>query len=86
MAEAGLPGLEAGTWTALLAPAGTPPDITIRLNRELTNILRAPDVRDRLAAQGFDVRTTTLAEIAAYLHSEIVKWGKVVKATGARID
>lgn len=86
MAEAGLPGLEAGTWTALLAPAGTPPDITIRLNRELTNILRAPDVRDRLAAQGFDVRTTTPAEIAAYLHSEIVKWGKVVKATGARID
>lgn len=86
MAEAGLPGFEAGTWTALLAPAGTSPDIITRLNRELTNIARASDVRDRLAAQGFDARASTAAEFAAYLHSEIVKWGKVIKATGIRVD
>ncbi len=86
MAEAGLPGFEAGTWTALLAPEGTSPDIISRLNRELANIVRAPDVRDRLAAQGFDALTGTPAEFAAYLHSEIVKWGKVIKATGIRVD
>ena len=86
MAEAGLPGFEAGTWTALLAPAGTPPDIVIRLNRELTTIVRAPDVRERLAAQGFDAVSSTPAEIAAYLRSEIAKWAKVVKATGVRVD
>ena len=86
MAEAGLPGFEAGTWTALLAPAGTSSDIVNRLNRELVNIVRMPDVRDRLAAQGFDALSTTPAEFAAYLRSEIAKWGKVVKATGVRID
>jgi tripartite-type tricarboxylate transporter receptor subunit TctC len=86
MAEAGLPGFEAGTWTALLAPAGTAPDIITRLNRELANIVRAPDVRDRLAAQGFDALSSTPAEFAAYLRSEIAKWGKVVKATGVRVD
>ncbi|MBI2293370.1 MAG: tripartite tricarboxylate transporter substrate binding protein, partial [Betaproteobacteria bacterium] len=86
MAEAGLPGFEAGTWTALLAPAGTSPNIITRLNRELANIVRAPDVRDRLAAQGFDARASTPAEFAAYLHSEIAKWGKVIKATGMRVD
>lgn len=86
MAEAGVPGFEAGTWTALLAPAGTPPDIVIRLNRELTTIVRAPDVRERLAAQGFDAVSSTPAEIAAYLRSEIAKWAKVVKATGVRVD
>ncbi len=86
MAEAGLPGFEAGTWTALLAPAGTPPDIVIRLNRELTTIVRAPDVRERLAAQGFDAVSSTPAEIAAYLRSETAKWAKVVKATGVRVD
>ena len=86
MAEAGLPGYEAGTWTALLAPAGTSSDIVNRLNRELVNIVRLPDVRDRLAAQGFDVLSTTPAEFAAYLRSEIAKWSKVVKATGVRVD
>ena len=70
----------------MLAPAGTPPDIVIRLNRELTTIVRAPDVRERLAAQGFDAVSSTPAEIAAYLRSEIAKWAKVVKATGVRVD
>ena len=86
MAEAGLPGYEAGTWTALLSPAGTPPDIVTRVNRELVAIARLPDVRDRLAAQGFDARALTPAEFAAYLRAEIAKWAKVVKATGVRID
>ncbi len=86
MAEAGLPGFEAGTWTAFLSPAGTSPDIVTRLNRELAATARLPEVRDRLAAQGFDARTLTPAEFAAYLRAEIAKWAKVVKATGVRVD
>ncbi len=86
MAEAGLPGFEAGTWTAFLSPAGTSPDIVTRVNRELVAIARLPEVRDRLATQGFDARTTTPAEFAAYLRTEIAKWAKVVKATGVRVD
>ena len=86
MAEAGLPGYEAGTWTALLTPAGTSVEIISRVNRELVTIARLPEVRERLATQGFDARTTTPTEFAAYLRAEIAKWAKVVKATGVRID
>lgn len=86
MAEAGLPGFEAGTWTGMLAPAGTAVDIVTRINRELVNIARLPDVRERLAAQGFDALTTTPAEFAVYLRAEMAKWAKVVKATGIRLD
>lgn len=86
IAESGLPGYEAGTWTAFVSPAGTSPDIVARINRELAAIARLPEVRDRLAAQGFDVRSTTPSEFAAYLRAEIAKWAKVVKATGVRVD
>ena len=86
IAESGLPGYEAGTWTALVSPAGTSPNIVSRINRELAAIARLPEVRDRLAAQGFDARSTTPAEFAAFLRAEIAKWAKVVKATGVRVD
>ena len=86
IAESGLPGYEAGTWTALLSPAGTSPDIVTRVNRELVATARLPEVRERLAAQGFDARTLTPAEFTAYLRAEIAKWAKVVKATGVRVD
>ena len=86
MAESGLPGYEAGTWTAFITPAGTSPDIIVRINRELAAIARLPEVRDRLAVQGFDARSQPPAEFAAYLRAEIAKWAKVVKATGVRVD
>jgi tripartite-type tricarboxylate transporter receptor subunit TctC len=86
IAESGLPGYEAGTWTAFMSPAGTAPDIVARINRELVAIARLPEVRDRLALQGFDARATTPPEFAAYLRAEIAKWAKVVKATGVRVD
>ena len=86
MAEAGLPGFEAGTWTAMLAPAGTSAEIVARVNRELTAIARLPAVRERLAAQGFDAQTNTPAEFSVYLRAEIAKWAKVVKAIGVRLD
>ena len=86
MAEAGLPGFDASTWTGLLAPAGTSRDIVARLNRDITASVRMPEVRERLAEQGFDVLSGTPAEFGAYLRAEIAKWGRVVKATGARVD
>ena len=86
MAESGLPGYEAITWSGLVAPAGTAPEIVNRLNRELVGALAMPDVRSQLAAQKFDPMPSTPAEFAAYLKAEIAKWSKTVRAVGARVD
>jgi len=83
IAESGVPGYEAATWYGLLAPAGTPKAIVDRLHAEIVKIL-ATDTRQRLAAQGFEPAGTTPAEFAGYIKSEIVKWGKVIKAAGIR--
>jgi tripartite-type tricarboxylate transporter receptor subunit TctC len=83
IAESGVAGYEAATWYGLLAPAGTPKAIVDRLHAEIVKIL-ATDTRQRLAAQGFEPAGTTPAEFAGYIKSEIVKWGKVIKAAGIR--
>jgi tripartite-type tricarboxylate transporter receptor subunit TctC len=79
MTEAGLPGFEAVGLAAILAPAGTPPEIVNKLNREIGAILRTPEVRDQFVAMGLDVVADTPAQFAAYLDSESKKWGKVIK-------
>lgn len=85
-AEAGLGGYEIENWYGLLAPAGTPRAIVERLNRETVKALQSPDMKERLMSQGFEIRTSTPEEFAAYLKTEVVKWGKVVKASGAKVD
>jgi tripartite-type tricarboxylate transporter receptor subunit TctC len=82
IAESGLPGYSAITWYGLLAPKGTPRDIVQRLNREINEILKQPATRELLLAQGFEPAGNTPAEFAAFISSEIVKWGRVVKAAG----
>lgn len=79
VAQAALPGYEVTSWYGLLAPAGTPPDIVMRLNTETVIAMRAPDMKERLAAEGADPMTSTAAEFAALLKTEITKWAKVVK-------
>jgi tripartite-type tricarboxylate transporter receptor subunit TctC len=84
--EAGLKGFELSTWFGLMAPAGTPREIVSRLHAESVRILKARDARERLEAAGLDVIGTTPDEFAAYIRTEIEKWGKAVKLTGARAD
>jgi tripartite-type tricarboxylate transporter receptor subunit TctC len=86
VAEAGLPGYAAGSWYGLVAPAGTPRDIIARLHAETLKVLRLPEVKERLDATGFEVLTSTPEEYAAFTRSEIEKWAKVVRASGARAD
>ena len=85
-AEAGFSGAEATSWTGLLAPAGTAAKIIDRLNTELRTILQSPDIRAKLLADGAEPAAGTSAAFAAYIKSELDKWGKVVRATGARAD
>jgi tripartite-type tricarboxylate transporter receptor subunit TctC len=86
MAEAGIPDQEAETINGLLAPAGTPSDIIARINRDTIAALSLPDVKERLAALGFDPAVTTPAEFGARIRSEIAKWDKVVRAANIRIE
>ncbi len=77
IAASGLPGYDASAWYGVLAPARVPADIVARLNREINAILRTPDVREKLAAQGADVAGSTPEEFAAILRRDLQKWAKV---------
>jgi len=86
MVEAGVPGFEFSTWYAVLVPAGTPKPVVQRLNTELTRISKLPDIAEKFSTQGLDPLSSTPEAFGEYLKSEVDKWGKVVKATGARAE
>ncbi|GGC44056.1 hypothetical protein GCM10011504_23040 [Siccirubricoccus deserti] len=86
VAEAGLPGYDAYTWNALVAPAGTPPAAVARLNAEVGRILAAPALRTQLEAQGAVPGGGSAAEMARFLDSEISKWAEVIRAGGIKPD
>jgi len=86
MEEAGVRGYEFSTWYGLLVPAGTPQPITARLNAEMTKILSSDATKEQFRVQGLEATSTSPAEFGSYLRSEVDKWGKVVKASGARPD
>ena len=81
-----LPGFEALQWFGILMPAGTPPDIVAKLNAETVKILRLPEVRERFQAMGIEIAGNSPEQFAAFMRSETAKWGKIVKASGAKID
>ncbi len=85
--EAGnLKGFDASSWFGLVAPAGTPPEVVNRIQQEVTKALASPAVKERLVAQGAILGGNTPAQFAAFIDSEIKKWGPVVKASGAKVD
>ena len=86
VAESGLPGYSVNTWYGMLAPAGTARSVVIALNKELMNIMRSPDIRERLTSQSVDTVTSTPEEFAAHIRTEVVKWRKAVKASGATAE
>jgi len=89
MDEAGVAGYnEAGSdlWFGIVGPAGIPRPIVQKLNQKLIEALRSPDMRQRVRIQAFDLWTSTPEEFTAVLKSDHAKWGKIVRAAGARID
>ena len=85
-AESGFPGLEDYTWIAFFFPAGTPAPIVQKTNETLNAVTQSAEFRERMAAVAFDPMGGSLQDAANYVKTEIVKWGKVVKATGATSD
>jgi tripartite-type tricarboxylate transporter receptor subunit TctC len=86
VAEAGVPGYEVSTWFALFGPAGTPEPVVQRLNREFAAALADHDTRDKLLSQGFTLNGGSPQELGALVRSELVKWAKVVKESGAKAE
>jgi tripartite-type tricarboxylate transporter receptor subunit TctC len=84
--EQGYKGFEAVGWIGIAAPAKTPPAILDKLNAEMNAILDKPDVRERLATLAFTPAGDSRAQFTAYIKSEIAKWGKAVKDSGAKAE
>ncbi|UUX97246.1 tripartite tricarboxylate transporter substrate binding protein [Aquabacterium sp. J223] len=82
VAESGFPDFEDYTWTGLFGPAGLPAEIVATLNAAANEVLRQPDLSEKLAAAGLERTGGTPAEFAAYLQREVAKWGRIVKETG----
>ena len=86
VAESGLKGYESSQWYGMLAPAGTAEDILNGLNSQLAATMRSQEMKQRLAADGVVPVGSTRGEFAAHIKSEIAKWARVIKQSGARID
>jgi tripartite-type tricarboxylate transporter receptor subunit TctC len=86
IAESGVPGYELVTWTGIAAPAGTPRDIVMRLNRDLVRTLELPDVREKLMAQGSEVTPSTPEQYARLIAADTVRLGRVARTAKMRLD
>ena len=86
MQEAGVAGYDASVWLALLAPAGTPREIVMKLNAEIARLMASPETVKALADAGVEVAPSSPEVMAAYMQQELERWGKVVKETGVKLE
>ena len=86
LAELGYPNVEAELWYGMLAPAGTPHDIVIRVNADMTKALALPEVRSALAAQGMEVAPSSPEDMAALMRRDAARWASVVKQAGIKAE
>ena len=86
LSEAGLPGFEAVSWFALFAAPGTPKPVADKLSTQVAEVLKLPDVAKKLSDLGLEPVGSTPDELARYQQTEIAKWAKVVKESGATVE
>ena len=80
------PGLEAVNWYGMVVPAGTPRDVILRLNREITKVLEMPDIKEKLVSQGIDPAANSPEEFGEFMKSEAAKWARVIRAANIKPD
>jgi tripartite-type tricarboxylate transporter receptor subunit TctC len=85
-AELGMPSLVITSWTGLMVPSSTPKEIVARINAEVVNVLKQPDVAERVREQGFDVVANSPTEAQAFMASEVARWGKLVREANIKAD
>ena len=86
IADTGLPGFDALNWYPMMAPGGTPKEIITRLNAEAIRALAAPEVREKLLAQGLVPTPMTPEQLGRFIRNDLERWSKVVKAASIRLD
>lgn len=86
IASQGLPGFNVSAWFGMAAPAGAAPAVVDLLNREIAAVMRLPSVREKLEAQGMEILGGSPAEFAAFIRAETERWGRIVKASGAKAN
>jgi len=86
IAESGIPGFDVSVWYGIVAPAGTPQEIVTRLSTQIVQILKLPDVRERIVSTGSTIVGSTPEQFAAVIASEVTKWAKVVRESGATAE
>jgi len=84
--ESGVPGYDVSVWFGVLAPAGTPRDIVMRLNSDIVKIIATPDVTDKFVKQGVEPRTGTPEQFGDLIKSEVPRWAKVIRDAGIKAD
>ncbi|MGZ9014632.1 MAG: Bug family tripartite tricarboxylate transporter substrate binding protein, partial [Burkholderiales bacterium] len=82
----GIPNYDVGSWYGLSVPAGTSKDVITRLHAETIKLLGLADVKQRLDASGFEVITSTPEQYGEFVRTEVERWAKVVKMSGAKAD
>ena len=86
VSEAGVPGFQSGSWQGLLTTAGTPKDVVAKLNTVVVQVLNSPELKERMAAQGADVVGDSSEQFGAFLRDEKVRWAKIVKDAGVKVE
>jgi tripartite-type tricarboxylate transporter receptor subunit TctC len=86
LAESGFPGFDTSLWFGLLAPAATPRDVLAKIHDDVIQVLKLPDVRERIAAQGAEIVGDTPAEFAAFISGESAKYAKIIKQAGVKLE
>jgi len=86
VAESGVPGYEVVIWQSIVVPAGTPREVIVKLNAELTRIMKLAETRERLSATGLEPATSTPEELASFIRSESAKWGKIIRDIGMKVE
>ncbi|MGZ5167440.1 MAG: Bug family tripartite tricarboxylate transporter substrate binding protein [Burkholderiales bacterium] len=86
ISESGLPGYEVTNWYGVMMPAGVPKDVLTKIHGDLVKVLKMPDVQQRFQSEGGDTTSNTPEQFAAFIKTEIAKWGKAVRESGAKVD
>jgi tripartite-type tricarboxylate transporter receptor subunit TctC len=86
MAEAGYPSVNADNWYGIIVAAATPKDVVSKLHASLVSALQAPETKQRMEAQGANALSSSPQELAAYMQAETIKWGKIIKTAGIKLD
>jgi tripartite-type tricarboxylate transporter receptor subunit TctC len=84
--ETGLPGYEVTNWYGVMGPAGIPKDVLTKLHGDVVKVMTQPDVQQRFQGEGGDATPNTPEQFATFIRNEIVKWGKAVRESGAKVD